>query len=223
MARVPRGEAEINIKPKVDMSDIERRIASYKADIDTCTEKMRTTAREAHEAVQELRETMKRYEDTKKAFLSEEELNIRLIALANDAQNHFVEETKKAIDIGTEACYRRFDAIAAILMGEDPQSVKEGRPSVVELLRHYIRTKGMPYKLVPTDNAELPEAFRSDKPKLRILAEDETIGNGLLIEKDRYGDLRVSAIEAKFDIPLLDFEAMREQPHDRLDSGPETG
>jgi hypothetical protein len=75
-----------------------------------------------------------------------------------------------AIAEATQAAYDRFDTIAMICLGEDPESVREGKRSVTDLIRLYLKTKGLPWELVPVlaDRAQMmaaehpaaPDAFR---------------------------------------------------------------
>ena len=79
-----------------------------------------------------------------------------------------------AIADATKAAFDRFDTIAMICLGEDPDSVREGKRSVPDLIRLYLEDKRLPWKIVPiaTDQAQMaaaehpaaPDAFRKKKP-----------------------------------------------------------
>jgi hypothetical protein len=59
-----------------------------------------------------------------------------------------------AIDKATAKVFRRFDQLAAICLGEDPQSVRTGVPTVPDLLRGYIKAKGLPYWLAKVEGSD---------------------------------------------------------------------
>lgn len=152
MANTPR-KLSVEIDPKVDMTKIRKEIEELSA-------KLREERRLAHEAAQELRDAIKSFKEAKREFLSNEEIALALRKLGKREMERYSSEIAKAIAEGTQAAYDRFDAIIAICMGTDPQSVRDGQRSLEDLLRNFIDRRGLPWQLVATDDAEWPEAFR---------------------------------------------------------------
>ena len=90
---------------------------------------------------------MKRAREARAEFFAAPELDARLGELTGAALASYDKGIKDAIDKATEAVWNRFDTITMIAMGEDPQSVREGRKTIPDLLREFIAAKGLPYRL----------------------------------------------------------------------------
>jgi len=73
-------------------------------------------------------------------------------AKISDAVASGLEEYKatlaEAIEDATNSVYKRFDVLTAICLGQDPHSVRTGVTTIPNLLRDFIATKGLPYRLV---------------------------------------------------------------------------
>jgi hypothetical protein len=108
---------------------------------------MREATREAREAAKDLRAEMKAARDLRKKFFTAPELEARLGELTEAALAEYSAAIDKNINKATEAVWNRFDVLAMIAMGEDPESVRQGKKTVPDLLREYIATKGLPYRL----------------------------------------------------------------------------
>ena len=121
------------------MTDLEREIETLTA--------LREATREAREAAKDLRAEMKAAREFRREFLATPELDARLKELTETALAAYDASIKKAITDATEATWRRFDTITMICMGEDPQSVREGKKTIPDLIREFIAAKGLPYRL----------------------------------------------------------------------------
>jgi hypothetical protein len=121
------------------MSDLEREIETLAA--------LREATRQAREAAKDLRAEMKAAREFRKEFFGTPELDARLNELTEDALARYSDGIDKQIKLATEATWNRFDTITMICMGEDPQSVREGKKTVPDLIREFIATKGLPYRL----------------------------------------------------------------------------
>jgi hypothetical protein len=121
------------------MTDLEREIETLTA--------LREATRQAREATKDLRAEVKRAREARAEFFAAPELDARLGELTGAALASYDKGIKDAIDKATEAVWNRFDTITMIAMGEDPQSVREGRKTIPDLLREFIAAKGLPYRL----------------------------------------------------------------------------
>ena len=121
------------------MADLEREIETLAA--------LREATRSAREAAKDLRSEVKTAREFRREFLSTPELDARLGELTAAALASYDEGIKKAIDDATQAVWNRFDTITMIALGEDPQSVREGKKTIPDLLREFIAAKGLPYRL----------------------------------------------------------------------------
>jgi hypothetical protein len=121
------------------MSDLEREIETLTA--------LREATREAREAAKDLRAEMKAAREFREKFFATPELEARLKELTEDALARYSDSIDKQIKLATEATWRRFDTITMICMGEDPQSVREGKKTVPDLIREFIAAKNLPYRL----------------------------------------------------------------------------
>ena len=121
------------------MADLEREIETLAA--------LREATRSAREAAKDLRGEVKAAREFRQEFLSTPELDARLGELTAAALASYDEGIKKAIDDATQAVWNRFDTITMIALGEDPQSVREGKKTIPDLLREFIAAKGLPYRL----------------------------------------------------------------------------
>ena len=121
------------------MADLEREIETLAA--------LREATRSAREAAKDLRSEVKTAREFRREFLSTPELDARLGELTAAALASYDEGIKKAIGDATQAVWNRFDTITMIALGEDPQSVREGKKTIPDLLREFIAAKGLPYRL----------------------------------------------------------------------------
>ena len=121
------------------MGELEREIETLAA--------LREATRAAREAAKDLRGEVKTAREFRREFLSTPELDARLGELTAAALASYDEGIKKAIGDATQAVWNRFDTITMIALGEDPQSVREGKKTIPDLLREFIAAKGLPYRL----------------------------------------------------------------------------
>ena len=121
------------------MADLEREIETLTA--------LREATRQAREAAKDLRAEMRSAREYRQEFLAAPELDARLKELTEAALAAYDTGITKAIEEATQATWRRFDTITMICMGEDPQSVREGKKTVPDLIREFIAAKGLPYRL----------------------------------------------------------------------------
>lgn len=172
----------VKVNPEHDTTALEARLTKLRADAEASIAKLQAVVRTAHEALGDINAGLKRAMEVRKEFLDNEEIRSQLRTLSATEYARFAVEMDEAIRTGTQAAYDRFDGIIAICLGLDSPDTK----SLEELLRTFIRTKGLPYGLFPTDNDDLPEAFR--KKGVRILADDTMPeGEGYLVKKGKHG------------------------------------
>lgn len=112
---------------------------------------LRQATREAHEAIRDLRKDISAARELRKKFLAAPELDEQLGRLVEQGLKAYDAGLKSAIKTAEKKMYNRFDILAAICLGEDPESVKTGETSLPDLLREFIATKGLPYRLVKVD------------------------------------------------------------------------
>ncbi len=121
------------------MADLEREIETLTA--------LREATREAREAAKDLRAEMRAARELRREFLGTPELDARLGELTEAALSRYSDGIDKQIKLATEAVWNRFDTITMICLGEDPQSVREGKKTIPDLIREFIAAKGLPYRL----------------------------------------------------------------------------
>lgn len=108
---------------------------------------LREVIREAREAAKDLRAEIRTARETRREFFAAPEMETRLKELTEDALAAYEQAIKKAIDDATQAVWNRFDTIVMIALGEDPESVREGKKTIPDLIREFIAAKGLPYRL----------------------------------------------------------------------------
>lgn len=128
------------------MSDLDREIETLTA--------LREEIRRAHEVLKDLRAEIRAAREARQEFFAAPELEERLGVLTGEALARYDDNIKQQIDRATEAVWNRFDTITMIAMGEDPQSVREGKKTVPDLIREFIATKNLGYRLVRTGDGQ---------------------------------------------------------------------
>lgn len=108
---------------------------------------LRQATSEAHKALRDLRNDMQAARELRRKFLAAPELDERLGELVKQGLADYEATLQQAIKTGEQAMYNRFDVLTAICLGEDPASVRAGETTLPDLLREFIATKGLPYKL----------------------------------------------------------------------------
>ena len=121
------------------MADRDREIKSLTA--------LREATREAREAAKDLRAEVKAAREFRREFLATPELDAQLGELTEAALKRYSDSIQQQIEKATQAVWNRFDTIAMICLGEDPQSVREGKKTIPDLIREFIAAKGLPYRL----------------------------------------------------------------------------
>lgn len=181
MAKTARN-VTVKVTPELETTALDAQLTKLRADAEATIAKLQAMVRQSHEALADLNAGFKRAAEVRKEFLDSEEIRTRLRGLSLLEYERFAAEMDEAIAKGTQAAYDRFDGIIAICLGLEEPNTK----SLEELLRTFIRTKGLPYGLFPTDNDDLPEAFR--RKGVRILADDTMPeGEGFLVKKGKDG------------------------------------
>jgi hypothetical protein len=150
-------------------------LAAYreaKRDLDESFERLENLIREAHGAVKDLRTAIT---DARQVETRLPEAANKQIAKAVTLDlERFTSEVNTAIQEATDAAYRRFDAIADVLMGTDPQSVADGLPSIETMVSRIAGTLPTGYRNEMAkrvhDIADLPPAFRPSKDAVASLA-----------------------------------------------------
>lgn len=207
MAKQPR-EATVTVKPDIDLTKFREEAAEIIA-------KLKEERRLTHEAAQELREAAKEAKLARQELIEAKRDALKLDAatlqrelrtLGKREMDRYSSEITKAITDGTQAAYDRFDSITAICLGTDPESVRNGDKSLEELLRAFVHRRGLPYKIVPNDNDEWPEAFRALGISIRV-HDSVKPGTALLVSSgtDPDGKVRVSAQAVEGLIPVEAF------------------
>lgn len=90
---------------------------------------LRDAVREAREALKDLRAERKRWQPLP------DQVYGRIDQAVAQGLKEYETALETAIKTGTEAVFRRFDQISAILLGEDSQSRRAGDPSIPGLMR----------------------------------------------------------------------------------------
>lgn len=196
MTRIPKTQ-DAHVKDP-DTTALEAKLTKLKADAEATIAKLQEAVREAHGSVSDLNLVLKRATEVRKEFLDSEELSDKLRNVAEGSAQRYLSAIDVAIDRATSSVYHRFDTIMMLCLGIDPQSVSEGRESVEQLIRTFIKQRKLPYDLYPNDNDALPEAFR--RKGVRILA-DKTMpeGEGFLVKLGPNGEPEVVEISGLFD------------------------
>src|ERR1700689_1932630 len=107
------------------MADLDREIETLTA--------LREATRQAREAAKDLRAEVKAAREARREFFAAPELEARLAKLTKlteEALARYDGSIKQAIDGATQAVWNRFDTITMIALGEDPQSVREGKKTI---------------------------------------------------------------------------------------------
>ena len=124
---------------QVPQTDLEKMIAAM-------TEG-RELVRELHTAVRDAKTTMREWRETRERVLSSDEIQQALKDLTAEELIKYHDTLAKSIDDATERVNDRFDTIMMICMGEDPQSVKEGRKTVIQLIEDFVNAKRLPIRV----------------------------------------------------------------------------
>src|SRR5882724_4219598 len=113
---------------------LEDSIAQYQR----AAEDLRELIKTAHTAIRDLKQEKRELRELRDDWMKTPELKEQLDLAAGKAFGDWQEGLKVAIDKSTKAVYQRFDTIMMICMGEDPVSVKEGKATVIELVRQFV-------------------------------------------------------------------------------------
>lgn len=108
--------------------------------IETMAE-MRELMKEAHGLQKDLKQTIREAKQLSSKFISEEltEAFTKVVAEKVGELNAAVDDT---MEKSVKKVYDRFDVLAGILLGEDRESRKAGRPSLYELAKMYVEQNG---------------------------------------------------------------------------------
>jgi len=97
---------------------------------------LRDLIRRAHEATSDLRAVLREAKTVRDSLpaAAEKAVSEQLGNEVKAGLRSFQAALDKAIETGTDAVFRRFDGIEKLLLGEDPKNVREGRPSIPQML-----------------------------------------------------------------------------------------
>lgn len=105
---------------------------------------LRDLIRQAHEATSDLRAVLREARAVRDSLpaAAEKAVSERFQAEVESGLESFGKALDKAIEAGTQAVFRRFDKIEQLLLGEDPKSVRAGRPSIPQMLETIAAVEG---------------------------------------------------------------------------------
>lgn len=98
--------------------------------------RLKEATREAHEVIKDLKRAVADARETHRLLHAcvQDALNAGIGEQVQQGLDEYKDSLNKAIDDATQAVYTRFDQIADILLGEDKQSKRAGKPSIPELV-----------------------------------------------------------------------------------------
>jgi hypothetical protein len=105
---------------------------------------LRDLVRQAHEATSDLRAAIRdarTLRDTLPA-VAEKAVSEQVQAEVESGLESFGRALDKAIEDGTQAVFRRFDRLEKLFLGEDPRSVRAGKPSIPQMLETIAAAEG---------------------------------------------------------------------------------
>ena len=105
---------------------------------------LRDLIRRAHEATSDLRAVLREARAVRDSLpaAAEKAVTEQLSAEVNEGLRSFQKALDKAIDSGTDAVFKRFDRIEKLLLGEDPGSVRAGKPSIPQMIETIAAVEG---------------------------------------------------------------------------------
>ena len=105
---------------------------------------LRDLIKRAHEATSDLRAVLREAKAVRDSLpaAAEKAVSEQLGAEINEGLASFQEALDQAIDNGTDAVFKRFDKIEKLLLGEDPTSVRAGKPSIPQMLETIAAVEG---------------------------------------------------------------------------------
>lgn len=112
------------------------------ANLSAEAEELRQLIREARGAVKDLRAAQRTAERTVRD-LARERVEHHLDAQVRRGLEEFSRTLDQAIKQGTDAVFRRFDKIAATLLGETGQQAREGKEPLTQLAAKVARRREM--------------------------------------------------------------------------------
>lgn len=98
---------------------------------------LKEATREAHRAIKDLKRCVEEAREAHRMLHAcvEDALSAGIGEQVQKGLDDYKASLEAAIDGATQAVYGRFDQIADILMGEDKQSKRAGKPSIPDLVR----------------------------------------------------------------------------------------
>lgn len=105
---------------------------------------LRDLIRQAHEAVSDLRAVLRDARAVRDSLpaAAEKAVSEQLSAEVQSGLDSYKDALDKAIDTATQAVFRRFDGIEKLLLGEDPKNIREGNPSIPQMLETIAAVEG---------------------------------------------------------------------------------
>jgi hypothetical protein len=154
-----------------------------------------------HMAIRDLKREKKELKELRAQWLNSDELIAKINDTTSPAIEKFLAVLTDQVEQATEAVYRRFDTIMMICMGEDPESVKEGKITTLELMREFVKTRNLPISIMEVPHLELhPDDYKTE----RKLAE-------------KFGVMLVPNSRLTLGKPILVFPALGDTPSSALE------
>jgi hypothetical protein len=103
---------------------------------------LREVIREANGMLKDLDREKRNAANLITSRLSADALEKAIGELIDEGLKKYDDSLAKAIDMSEKRIWNRFDLIVAIALGEDAQSVRQGKPSIDDLIRQHIAFHG---------------------------------------------------------------------------------
>ena len=105
---------------------------------------LRDLIRQTHEATADLRAVLREAKAVRDSLpaAAEKAVSEQVQAEIKTGLDEFGKALDQAIETGTQAVFRRFDKIERLLLGEDPKSVRAGKPSIPQMLETIAAVEG---------------------------------------------------------------------------------
>ena len=105
---------------------------------------LRGLIRQAHEATSDLRAVLREAKAVRDSLpaAAEKAVTEQVGAEVKAGLDSFGEELDKAIEVGTQAVFKRFDRIEKLLLGEDAKTVRAGKQSIPQMIETIAAVEG---------------------------------------------------------------------------------
>lgn len=199
------------------MADLDDTIARYQAVV----EDLRAQIPIAHQALRDLKHEQRELIRKREAFTSADDLVKELDLKVATGIKSYEEGMLDAIAEAQQRVYRRFDQIMLILLGEDPESVRQGKTTVVQLVRELVQSRNLPVKITEIVHLEMSPETKAKQKEQGIDALFKRLRMRGMDELPIITDSRVPADHVWIVIPPVE-ESDRRTVYD-LDTGTKSG